>query len=98
MKKLIAILLLLSFNAHAKNRTDGGRFQIVQPNEMRADQYLLDTETGRVWQMIGISEDGKIISKEFHEMFIENLPTSQGAKLIEQPETKWKDRAKPTKP
>lgn len=35
----------------------GGRFVFGQINDVRADQYLLDTKTGRVWHL-SVDKDG----------------------------------------
>lgn len=54
MRLLAFVLLLCSATAGAqtsKNSTAGkdGRFQLIQLGDMRRDQMLLDTQTGRVW-------------------------------------------------
>lgn len=48
-----------------------GRFELKQLGEMRRDQYLLDTATGRVWQPVcteltkdGIGCEGEKLFKE----------------------------------
>lgn len=48
--------LLLSINCYAKN--SDGRFELVQLGEMRADQFLLDTKTGRVWKRLCLIPGG----------------------------------------
>lgn len=30
--------------------TSGGRFQLLQLSDMRRDQYLVDTQTGKMWR------------------------------------------------
>lgn len=32
--------------------TEGGRFVFAQISDMRRDQYMLDTKTGRLWQVV----------------------------------------------
>lgn len=32
--------------------TKNGRFQLIQLSDFRRDQYLLDTETGHMWQPV----------------------------------------------
>lgn len=53
MKTLPIFLFLVSSIAFAgKSNTGtsgGGRFQIIQLSDMRRDQYLLDTQTGKIW-------------------------------------------------
>lgn len=40
-----------------------GRYVIGQVSDIRADQYLLDTKTGRVWQLVNMNMgDGKSVS------------------------------------
>jgi hypothetical protein len=51
--KYLALLLVLPFVVSAGQNTktgNTGRFQLIQLSDARRDQYLLDTETGRVWQ------------------------------------------------
>lgn len=48
----LSILLFISISAYAKNEntsTFGGRFQLIQLSDARRDQYLLDTQTGKMW-------------------------------------------------
>ena len=60
MKILTAILLILFtpnvFANPSDSRkgfsTQGVRYQLVQLSEYRRDQYLVDTETGRVWVIV----------------------------------------------
>lgn len=51
--KYIALLLLLAAAANAgtqKSQGSSGRFQLVQLGSAARDKYLLDTDTGRIWQ------------------------------------------------
>lgn len=54
--------------------TWGGRYQLIQLSEFRRDQYLLDTDTGRVWVMVCAksTKDG-CESTVFDEVSVENL-------------------------
>jgi hypothetical protein len=63
MKALsLAIILLTSCGlptwafAAQGNRTPSGRFQLIQLSDMRRDQFLLDSQTGKVWQRVCMSE------------------------------------------
>ena len=38
--------------------TEGGRFVFGQVSSLRKDQYMLDTKTGRLWQIVE-SKDGR---------------------------------------
>lgn len=64
MKRFIAVssLLLVQF-AHAQSTeiksfpalgVNGGRYVLGQISSMRRDQYLLDTQTGRIWESVNI--------------------------------------------
>lgn len=52
MKTILILASLyssLSF-AEAKNtQTNTGRFQLIQLSDMRRDQYMIDTQTGKIW-------------------------------------------------
>lgn len=37
--------------------TQGGRYVFGQISEYRRDQYLLDSQSGRVWQVICVAKD-----------------------------------------
>lgn len=55
MKKLIiASIVLLASVTHAQKKsntsTQNGRFQLIQLSDFRRDQYLVDTQTGKMWQ------------------------------------------------
>lgn len=49
MKKTIMLAFLL-FSEMLLAQSKDGRFQIIQLGTMRRDQFLLDTQTGKVWQ------------------------------------------------
>ncbi|MFV3409695.1 hypothetical protein ACNH6C_13870 [Bdellovibrio bacteriovorus] len=54
MKTLLAAILLFGTSAVAQKKNNesssGGRFQIIQLSDFRRDQYLIDTQTGKMWQ------------------------------------------------
>ncbi len=52
--RLVVILLacLISVSAAAQEKTSGGRFQLIQLSNMRRDQYMIDTQTGKVWAKV----------------------------------------------
>ncbi len=59
MRRSIAMIIVfsvigLSSYAHADGphnvHTSDGRYQLIQLSQMRADQFLLDTQTGKIWQ------------------------------------------------
>ena len=53
IKQLILISILFPISAQAQKAlntsTAGGRFQVIQLSDFRRDQYLLDTQTGKMW-------------------------------------------------
>lgn len=57
------ILLSVAMGSHAAtpkptNDPNNGRFVFSQISDMRADQYLLDTQTGRVWVIV-VGKEGE---------------------------------------
>lgn len=73
----IAIVLLISgFNASAAEApkqkqqmlsSQNGRYVFGQISEYRRDQFLIDTQTGRVWKIVVkqlYNEDGTVSSEE----------------------------------
>jgi len=61
MKKILFIFFVFSFcfslaqSNENKNKilsSENGRFVFGQVNELRADRYLLDTQTGRLWTIV----------------------------------------------
>lgn len=48
-----------------------GRFQLVQLGDSRTDQYLLDTQTGRVWHTACATPSETAVNKCAREMFDE---------------------------
>jgi hypothetical protein len=53
MKTALVILILTSTIASAESKTasasSGGRYQVLQLSDMRRDQILIDTQTGKTW-------------------------------------------------
>lgn len=85
MKLLLALLFLsVSETTFAQGASSGskhgaatwgGRFQLIQLSEFRRDQFLLDTDTGRMWG-IACTKDGKNGQCEMQsliELEVENL-------------------------
>lgn len=46
------VLVLAGFAAASELSVEGGRYVFGQLGEARADKYMLDTQTGRVWQVV----------------------------------------------
>lgn len=65
--QIVAVLMLAALNAHAQS-TPGisvlaspvGRYVFGQIGTFRSDQYLLDTQTGRLWKVSCIKSDGGV--------------------------------------
>lgn len=49
---MLSIILFLSQQATAGEAQQQGRYQIVINPAMRADTFLIDTQTGRIWQKV----------------------------------------------
>ena len=76
MKKIsflsLLFLLLLFSNlciAEQQNTSNNGRYIIYQNSQFRGDQFLLDTKTGKVWQLVKGEEGGTL----WQQMIFENL-------------------------
>jgi hypothetical protein len=54
---MIAVLMAVAM--FAQNQTTGGRFQLVQLGDMRRDQFLLDTQTGKMWARVCLKIDSE---------------------------------------
>jgi hypothetical protein len=56
VRTILSIIFLFSINAFAQKNTNtgtsGGRFQLIQLSDFRRDQYLLDTQTGKMWTKV----------------------------------------------
>lgn len=72
MKRVATLALaIISSAASAQPAADaigqlsaaGGRYVFGQISAMRRDQYLLDTQTGRVWQLVCAEKDKNDSSK-----------------------------------
>ena len=48
---LVTVFVILAFLLGKFSQKDNGRYQIIMHPTFRADEYLLDTQTGRTWQM-----------------------------------------------
>jgi len=64
MKLAVLLLTLLAISTHAQERpaavlsASGGRFVFGQASQHRADQFLLDTQTGRMWRLVSAGAGG----------------------------------------
>jgi len=51
----LLIFLILNINLFGKERilgNDSGRYVFGQISDIRSDQYLLDTKTGKIWNVV----------------------------------------------
>lgn len=84
MKKiLISVFTLYSMAFCGQLGVDGGRFVFGQISEMRRDQYLLDTQTGQVWQVLETEDKTPILSPVKVRNFVWNQKTSQMEQIID---------------
>lgn len=61
LMSVIIFIVLLLFCCHpAKAQDKTGRFQIYYSPIVRADTFLLDTQTGKVWQMVKDKDDNSL--------------------------------------
>lgn len=64
MKKLVLMfgILLLPICCYAEQPTtiNDGRYVMYQHPTFRGDQFLLDTKTGKIWQMVKAT-DGSVV-------------------------------------
>ena len=67
----IAILIITGFLFGKSTQNDNGRYQIFMHPTFRADEYLLDTKTGRTWQMTQESKEKYMF---WHEIPRDELP------------------------
>ncbi len=67
----ILILLIATFLIGKTSQKDIGRYQIFMHPTFRADEYLLDTKTGRTWQMTQESKEKYMF---WHEIPRDELP------------------------
>lgn len=55
MKYLVPVLLILSLSQSVFSKSNpeanfSGRFKLLQLSDNRHDQYILDSDTGRIWK------------------------------------------------
>ena len=67
----IVILAIAAFAFGKSSQKDIGRYQIFMHPTFRADEYLLDTQTGRTWQMTQESKEKYMF---WHEIPRDALP------------------------
>ena len=67
----IVFLIITAFLIGKATQKNIGRYQIFMHPTFRADEYLLDTETGRTWQMTQESKEKYMF---WHEIPRDELP------------------------
>lgn len=67
----IVILVIAAFAFGKSSQKDIGRYQIFMHPTFRADEYLLDTQTGKTWQMTQESNEKYMF---WHEIPRDELP------------------------
>lgn len=77
-KTLLSLAILCGLNANGAQKTEGGRFQLIQLGDMRRDQYLLDTQTGKLWTPVCQNGSGADCDyKAFMEVDVEQISISK---------------------
>ncbi len=69
----IVILVIAAFLIGKTSQKNIGRYKIFMHPTFRADEYLLDTETGRTWQMTQESKEKYMF---WHKIPRDELPLS----------------------
>lgn len=64
MKKIILLLLFVAFSFSSDISSPNGRYEFKQISEARRDQFLIDTQTGKVWGVMFIPFDKKSETQE----------------------------------
>ncbi len=70
---LVMVVIISAFLFGKSSQKDTGRYQIIMHPTYRADEYLLDTQTGRTWQM---TEESKEKYMFWHEIPRDELSLS----------------------
>ena len=70
----IQIVSITSFAAEKHAGTSCGRYQIIQISDMRRDQFLIDTETGALWNAVcHSSKNGECVQLHFQRVPVDGL-------------------------
>ncbi len=72
---LLGIILLFSSNlcfADQPTQVNNGRYVIYQNPQFRGDQFILDTKTGKVWQMVQAKDGSRIWDQMFFDCYNED--------------------------
>lgn len=90
--RVVLLLLLLTVQVQAQNmkniKSEGGRYQIMQLNDMARSQYLIDTHTGKIWnRQCGSSKNGECSYNVWAAEDVEGI-TLSGDKIL-QKAMKW---------
>jgi hypothetical protein len=60
---LISLIVLMALPAAAQKASKDGRFQVLQISNMRRDQILIDTQTGKMWHYTCLVRDSSDASE-----------------------------------
>ena len=75
MKKFIFLFFVLyaiSIQYCSANQPipiNNGRYVMYQHPTFRADQYVLDTQTGKIWQLVKTSEGSNVWEEMFYDCY-----------------------------
>lgn len=84
MKALLAAVLLIApivSRAEPPTKTSGGRFQLIQLSSMRRDQFLLDTQTGKIWsKACYVKTTADVADCDMHAWMLESVEGITGSR------------------
>lgn len=77
MKVFVLLLVCIGVVFGGQLSSQNGRFVYGQISEVRADQFLLDTQTGQMWQMVKTKDGSTMLEPVLIEsnLFIDGKMT-----------------------
>lgn len=82
MKKfalIFSILFLTCSNfcyADSANQVNNGRYVMYQNPTIRSDQYILDSQTGKIWQLVKTNEGLTVWEEMFFDCYKDDKTSS----------------------
>lgn len=73
MKKFLVILLIVLMQtvcfAVETTTINNGKYVMYMNTLVRTDQFVLDTQTGKIWQMVSDKDGGVIFQQVFYDCY-----------------------------
>lgn len=73
MKKFLIILLIILAQttcfAEGTTTINNGRYVMYMHPQFRGDQFVLDTQTGKIWQMVSTKDGGIIFQQVLYDCY-----------------------------